>query len=415
MNKQQFKPKINLRKNLIKGSMFRECVNMSWQQIINNRMRSFLTTLGIVIGIASVIALITIVQGITDAMLSQFDSLGTGTLTVSATGSVLKNGLNDEDLDKIANVEYVSGYSPSIQGSTSAVKDGIVIDTVNVKGKSETYFDMNSDTILKGRPLTSLDEGVNSYVCLINEVMEEDAFIGTSPVGNTIIIGGHTYTIIGVMQNDDSISSMMSGMDSNTAEVIVPYKNAMKLLGIGALTRVEVYISDPSKSEEIVTNLEATLDEIFNYKEDAYTVTSMDSLIQTLQTMQTMLTAMLAGIASISLVVGGIGIMNMMLVSVSERTKEIGLRKALGAEPGQIQLQFVVESIMLSVIGGIIGVIIGIGLSMIAGILIGITITPSIFAIVLGVGFSAVVGIGFGWGPSKKASSLHPIDALRSE
>src|SRR5665647_588060 len=190
MNKQQFKPKINLRKNLIKGSMFRECVNMSWQQIINNRMRSFLTTLGIVIGIASVIALITIVQGITDAMLSQFDSLGTGTLTVSATGSVLKNGLNDEDLGKIANVKYVSGYSPSIQGSTSAVKDGIVIDTVNVKGKNETYFDMNSDTILKGRPLTSLDEGVNSYVCLINEVMEEDAFIGTSPVGNTIIIGG---------------------------------------------------------------------------------------------------------------------------------------------------------------------------------------------------------------------------------
>ena len=400
---------------LLKSTMLRECIKMSWQQVINNRMRSFLTALGIVIGIASVIALITIVQGITGAVMSQFDSLGTGTLTVSATGSVLKSGLTDEDLEEIADVEYVTGYSPSVQGSSSAVKDGTVIDTVTVKGKNETYFEMNSDMLLKGRALSRLDSGANSYVCLINETMAEEAFGSANPIGSDITIGGHTYTVVGVTENDDSLSAAFSGSDSETSEAIVPYKNAMKLLGIGAITSVEVYISDSTVTDEVVADLEATLDEIFNYKEDAYSVMSMDSLLETLETMQTMLTAMLAGIASISLVVGGIGIMNMMLVSVSERTKEIGLRKALGAEPKQIQLQFVVESIMLSLIGGVVGVIIGIGISMIAGVFIGIAITPSIFAIVLGVGFSAAVGVGFGWGPSKKASSLHPIDALRSE
>lgn len=394
--------------------MLKECLKMSWIHIKTDKMRSFLTMLGIIIGVTSVIALITIVQGITGEMMSTFDNLGTNSLSVSANGSVLKSGLTAEDMEKLQEVEHVTGLSMQVQGSSSAVKDSTVIDSVIIKGTNEIYFEQKDDIMLLGRTLSPLDNSPDCYVCLIDETMVEEAFSGTNPVGETIIIGGHTYTIIGVTENDDSFASVFSGENDSTT-VIIPYQNAMKLLGIEAVTNVDVYFSDAAYSEQVKTDLEAVLDEIFHYKDDTYSVTSLDSLIETMEDMSTMLTTMLAGIASISLLVGGVGIMNMMLVSVSERTKEIGLRKEIGAEPSQIQLQFCIEAVFLSLIGGLIGIVIGILISAAAGFIMGISIAPSVPAILLGVGFSASVGIGFGWAPSKKASRLNPIDALKSE
>lgn len=394
--------------------MLKECLKMSWLNVKNDRMRSFLTMLGVIIGVASVIALISIIQGITGEVMGQFDSLGSNSLTVSAPGSVLKSGLTTDDLEELKNVNHVTGISVSVQGSSAAVRGKTVIDTVIVKGKNETYFENNDEIMLSGRTLTKLDDSANTYVCIVDENMAEEAFANGNPVGETLTIGGHTYTVIGVMKNDDSLVSMFSGSDSDPS-VIIPYKNAMKLLGISSLTSAEIYYDNVSNSDEVKTALENKLDEIFNYKDDTYTVTSMDSLIEAMEEMQTMLTAMLAGIASISLVVGGIGIMNMMLVSVSERTKEIGLRKALGAEPWQIQLQFCIESIFLSSMGGLIGIILGVLISEIAGLAMGVVFMPSAGAILLGVGFSLGVGVIFGWAPAKKASKLNPIDALRSE
>lgn len=387
---------------------------MSWLNVKNDRMRSFLTMLGVIIGVASVIALISIIQGITGEVMGQFDSLGSNSLTVSAPGSVLKSGLTTDDLEELKNVNHVTGISVSVQGSSAAVRGKTVIDTVIVKGKNETYFENNDEIMLSGRRLTKLDDSANTYVCIVDENMAEEAFANGNPLGETLAIGGHTYTVIGVMKNDDSLASMFSGSDSDPS-VIIPYKNAMKLLGISSLTSAEIYYDDISNSDEVKTALENKLDEIFNYKDDTYTVTSMDSLIEAMEEMQTMLTAMLAGIASISLVVGGIGIMNMMLVSVSERTREIGLRKALGAEPWQIQLQFCIESIFLSSMGGLIGIVLGVLISEIAGLAMGVVFMPSAGAILLGVGFSLGVGVIFGWAPAKKASKLNPIDALRSE
>ena len=394
--------------------MLKECLKMSWLHVKADKMRSFLTMLGIIIGVMSVIALITIVQGITGEMMSTFDSLGTNSLTVSATGSVLKSGLSTEDIDELLTVDNVTGVSMQIQGTSSAVKDGTVVEDVIIKGTNETYFEQNEDTMLRGRALSKLDDSADSYVCLVDETMVEEAFGGKDPIDDTLIIGGHTYTVIGVTENDDSLASAFSSSDDSTT-VIIPYQNAMKLLGVSSITSLEVYFSDASYSDQVKTDLEAKLDEIFNYKDDTYSVTSLDSLIETLESISTMLTAMLAGIASISLIVGGVGIMNMMLVSVSERTKEIGLRKALGAEPTQIQMQFCIEAMFLSLMGGFIGIVVGILISAIAGVVIGITITPSVGAILLGVGFSVGVGVIFGWAPSKKASRLNPIDALRSE
>lgn len=394
--------------------MLKECLKMSWLHVKADKMRSFLTMLGIIIGVMSVIALITIVQGITGEMMSTFDSLGTNSLTVNATGSVLKSGLTADDMEKLLAVDNVTGISMQIQGVSSAVKDGTVVDSVIVKGTNETYFEKNEDIMLRGRALSPLDDDSNSYVCLVDETMIEEAFGGADPIGDTLIIGGHTYTVIGVTENDDSLASAFSSDDSSTT-VIIPYQNAMKMLGISSITSVEVYFTDAAYSDQVKADLESSLDEIFNYKDDTYSITSLDSLIETMESISTMLTAMLAGIASISLIVGGVGIMNMMLVSVSERTKEIGLRKALGAEPAQIQMQFCIEAMFLSLMGGFLGIVMGLMISIAAGIVIGVSIAPSANAILLGVGFSVAVGVIFGWAPSKKASRLNPIDALRSE
>ena len=225
--------------------------------------------------------------------------------------------------------------------------------------------------------------------------------------------------MIGVKAQDTNVSSFFSG-SSSKGTVIVPYKNALKMSSMKNVTSVSVYYTEENiTSSELQKELKQTLNGIFGTDEDnadqAYSLISMDSLMDTMSTVQTMLSTMLGGIASIALVVGGIGIMNMMLVSVSERTKEIGLRKALGAEPVRIQMQFLIESITLSLMGGCIGIVLGIVIALVGTRLLSTSFQISYSAIALGAGFSAAVGIIFGWMPARRASRLNPIDALRSE
>ena len=231
------------------------------------------------------------------------------------------------------------------------------------------------------------------------------------------MINGQGYEVVGVRDTESS-SDVMAGFNaSSTADgtVIIPYKNALALSGASTYSSVDVYMADTSLSEQTQSDVEDVLDAAFNYKDDSYQIMDMSSIVDTMNSMSTMLTALLAGIASIALVVGGIGIMNMMLVSVTERTKEIGLRKALGAEPAQIQTLFIIEALTLSVIGGIIGIILGLVISLITTALISTTFAISWIAIAIGTGFSVAVGLVFGWTPAKKASGLKPIDALRSD
>jgi putative ABC transport system permease protein len=240
-------------------------------------------------------------------------------------------------------------------------------------------------------------------------------FFGENPVGQTIRVGGITYTVVGLEDGDANLMTSLMTTDLDGGTVKIPYRNAMKMAGSSNVTSLEIYVGNTDFTDQVVNDVEKVLNQAFNDDDDSYTLINMDSLLDTMRTMESMMTTMLAGIASIALLVGGIGIMNMMLVSVTERTKEIGLRKALGAEPARIQMQFLIESIFLSLVGGIIGVFVGLLISYVAALLIGMDFIIQPGAIVLGVGFSAAIGIIFGWVPAKKASELNPIDALRSE
>ena len=395
-------------------AIFKESLKMSMQNIRNSKMRSFLTTLGIVIGVTAVISLITIVQGVSASIVGQFSDLGAGTLTVNANGTPLKRGLTDTDINNITEIENVAGVSPTVSITGTAVHEGAVEESIAIEGKNQVYF-QNNDNIAFGRPLTSLDMSGDVYVCVIDADCAENLFFGKNPIGETMLINGFTYTVVGLQGKDDNLMAAMMGDSSATGKVIIPYKNSLVMSGTANVTSLEVYIKDTNYTDQIIDDLEISLNEAFNDNEDSYYIFNMDSLLETMNSMTDMIATMLAGIASIALLVGGIGIMNMMLVSVTERTKEIGLRKALGAEPSRIQLQFLIESVFLSLLGGIIGVILGLLISYVAAVVMSTTFTISGGAIGLGVGFSAAVGIIFGWVPAKRASELNPIDALRSE
>ena len=256
----------------------------------------------------------------------------------------------------------------------------------------------------------------NARVCLVDGDAAKTLFFGEDPVGQTFYLDGFEYTVVGMIDEDENASLfsqiLMGGKTDGT--VYVPYSSAKKLLGTSTVTAVEVYVTDPDDTDAAVDELEAALDGIFNDKDNTYTIINMESMTDAMNLITSMMMSLLVGIASIALVVGGIGIMNMMLVTVTERTTEIGLRKALGAEPGQIQMQFLIEAIILSLLGGVIGVIVGLSVSFAICMNTDITFSLNTFAIGLGVGFSAAVGIIFGWAPARKASRLNPIDALRS-
>ena len=396
-------------------SVIRQSIQMSLQNIKSNKMRTFLTTLGIIIGVTAVIALITIVDGVIGSVMGQFSSLGAGTLSVSITGSSLKKGLTESDLDSIEQLDNVSGISPSVSITTTAARPGKLLEQVSVQGKNDSYF-LNNDLISYGRGITRQDVENESYVCIIDQDLADNLFAGEDPLGSQLIVGGIRYTVIGLQGEDSNLMASMAGMGGTMdGTVTIPYTNALKLSGNSSITSLDVYVADTDRTQELQEAVESVLYKAFNENEDCYNVFSMDSLLDTMESMMSMMTYMLTGIASIALLVGGIGIMNMMLVSVTERTKEIGLRKAMGATPERIQLQFLLESIVLSLIGGLIGVALGLLISYAAANLLGTDFVISASAVTLGVGFSAAVGIIFGWAPARNASRLNPIDVMRSE
>ncbi len=399
--------------NRLTGKVFMllESARMSVANIFQNRLRSFLTILGIMIGVTAVIALVTTISGVSSSISDSFSSMGASTMTLTATGTDLKAGLSADDLEEISALEHVEGVSPSVSLSVTVARGDAYETGVRVSGRNDDYFRHEADALARGRSINALDLDASNRVCLISQDLVDTFFYGVDPVGEEIYLDNVRFTVVGLLAEDadSSVTSMLSGSD----EIVIPYTTALKMNGETMVNSLTVYIDDANAAAAVEGELETCLDAIFNYEDDTYTITTMESIADTMQSMLSMMSALLGGIASIALLVGGIGIMNMMLTSVTERTVEIGLKKAIGARPGQIQAQFLIESFLLSMVGGLAGVVLGVALSAILCSVMGTNFTLSYGAIALGVGFSAAVGIIFGWSPARKASRLNPIDALR--
>ncbi|OLS03812.1 ABC transporter permease [Tissierella creatinophila] len=389
--------------------MIKDSIKMSWDNIISNKVRSFLTVLGIVIGVASIISLITIVQGATDEVTNQVSSLGANTITIQAPGTPLKKGLNDKDLESLSQIDNIKGVSPTITSKVSIAANGMAMKDIDIKGRNNIFFEESSEDINFGRGFNPLDLERKTKVAVLGSGINRDIFLNQNPIGKDIKINGLSFKVIGTLKPGSEFD-----FSSNNDSIFIPYTTAITTLSTRNINEADIYMKDSSKSDEIIEDIKLILNRAFNYKDNAYFVFNFEDIIDAIDDITGLMTLLLAGIASISLLVGGIGIMNMMLVSVTERTSEIGLRKALGAEPNRIQLQFILESIFLSLFGGLFGLLLGLLIAYVAAKTIGYPFSVSAMTIFIAIGFSSVVGIVFGYAPARKASKLNPIDALRT-
>jgi len=389
--------------------MIFESIKMSWKNIVSNKMRSFLTVLGVMIGVASIIALISIVQGVTENITSQVMDMGANKVTVQAIGTPLKRGLTINELDDIRGLENIKGVSPSLNGKAAVVRDTVTIEDVVIYGRDEVHFANTEDLLKAGRGINILDVENKNKVVLLGSNLVKELFPNENPIDQELFVNGMTFTVIGILEESAGFTA-----GSTDDAVMMPYTTVMSLTGIGYINSLDVYLVDEALSDDTTTEIEGILNSAFNNKEDGYKISNMQNILDTVEEMTGTMSLMLIGIAGISLVVGGIGIMNMMLVTVTERTSEIGLRKALGAEPKTIQLQFLLEALFLALFGGILGLVLGIIIAIIGSTLIGIPLILSASSVALAIGFSAIIGIVFGYSPARKASQLNPIDALRS-
>ncbi len=388
-----------------------QSLRLALKSIASSKLRSFLTMLGVIIGIAAVIVLVGIVQGFSDDMVSSFESIGTNTISVNVTGRGGINKLKTDGMLELSdsNPELFSAVSPTVTIAGATVKYGSNNVTTQVYGSNEDYSKIKDYAVTSGRFITYIDTAKRNAVCVIGTYVSNELFGMTDPIGKVLRINGSSYTVVGLLEEEgDSTQSSTDNM------VIIPYSAASRLARNAFITSYSFLAKDTSKIPEAKKVLEEYLFDVFE-DEDAYTVSNLTELVDQIEELTDQLAVILAGIAAISLLVGGIGIMNIMLVSVTERTREIGIRKAIGGKRRDIMSQFVIEATITSGLGGVIGIILGCLLTIFAANMLGITATISPSAILLSFTVSVFIGILFGYFPAAKASKLNPIDALRHE
>jgi putative ABC transport system permease protein len=384
---------------------FKQSFILALKSLSASKMRSFLTMLGIIIGVASVIVLVSVVNGMKQEMLSTFESMGTNLITVTVRGRGSQRAVKPVDMIEFAmeNPDLLAGCSPNVTTSATVKVDSENVQT-SLLGVSEDFDEIRNLEVTDGRFLEYIDVDRKQKVCVVGSFIVKELYNGMSPVGNTIKIGNEVYRVVGVLEETAGGTE-----ESTDNRVIIPYTSAARM----AYTSSYLF----SAADENVVDRAVRLIENYLYKvfanTNAYSVSSMDEMIDTVDDLTGKLTIMLVGIAGIALLVGGIGIMNIMLVSVTERTREIGIRKSLGAMQRDIMSQFVVEAATTSAIGGIVGIVLGIALAIGMGKIMDIAVYPSFNAVVIAFSVSAIIGITFGYFPARKAARLNPIDALR--
>ena len=403
--------------------MYKESFLMAWASLIANKMRSILTMLGIIIGVAAVIALVSIGNGVKQDIQNSISSLGSNLLMVMpgaprtpgvrpSAGSM--KSLKVSDYEAIAKLDGVKAASPMTNGSYVVIYQNKNW-TTSVSGVNANYLDVNNWSMKSGRFLSDKNIQNRERVAVVGKTVVKNLFGDEDPVGAEIRVKNIPFRIIGVL---NSKGSGAMGNDQDDM-VIIPYTTAMERVeGVDYLRMIYVVGKDENGIDRLQSDIENLLRVRHGIKDtnlDDFNIQNMNSIMETMEETTGTLTLFLGAVAAISLVVGGIGIMNIMLVSVTERTREIGVRKALGATYSVIVTQFLIEAVVISLMGGIIGIILGIGSSKLIGMASGMSTVISIPTIVMSFAFSMAIGLIFGIYPARKAAKLNRIDALHYE
>ena len=403
--------------------MYKESFLMAWASLIANKMRSILTMLGIIIGVAAVIALVSLGNGVKQDIQNSISSLGSNLLMVMpgaprtpgvrpSAGSM--KSLKVSDYEAISKLDGVRAASPMTNGSYVVIYQNKNW-TTSVSGVSYNYLDVNNWSMKSGRFLSEKNVQNRERVAVVGKTVVKNLFGDEDPVGAEIRVKNIPFRIIGVL---NSKGSGAMGNDQDDM-VIIPYTTAMERVeGVDYLRMIYVVGKDENGIDRLQSDIENLLRVRHGIKDtnlDDFNIQNMNSIMETMEETTGTLTLFLGAVAAISLVVGGIGIMNIMLVSVTERTREIGVRKALGATYSVIVTQFLIEAVVISLMGGIIGIILGIGSSKLIGMASGMSTVISVPTIVMSFAFSMAIGLIFGIYPARKAAKLNPIDALHYE
>lgn len=403
--------------------MYKESFLMAWASLVANKLRSLLTMLGIIIGVAAVIALVSIGNGVKQDIEDSISSLGSNLLVVMpgaprtpgvrpSQGSM--KSLKISDYEAIAKLEGVKAASPMTNGSYVVIYQNKNW-TTSVAGVNSNFQDVNNWTMTSGRFFSDKNVQNRERVAVVGQTVVKNLFADEDPVGKEIRVKNIPFRVIGVLKSKGN-GTMGNDQDDT---VLIPYTTSMERVeGIDYLRMVYVVAKDDEGIDRLQADIENFLRVRHNIKDtnlDDFNIQNMKSIMETVAQTTGTFTLFLGAVAAISLVVGGIGIMNIMLVSVTERTREIGVRKALGATYSVIVTQFLIEAVVISLMGGFIGIAFGIGASKVIGMVSGMSTVVSVPTIIMSFAFSMAIGLIFGIYPARKAAKLNPIDALHYE
>lgn len=389
--------------------MIIQSVKMAVDSILSNKMRSFLTMLGMIIGVMSLVVLVSIVNGATSQVTDSISRIGTNLLTVQIQDDK-ENPFTLSEINALAEKESVKNAAPFSQGNGTA-KYERNSSSITLYGTTSAYYDIQGLSLARGRFLKNADVNQGTFVAVVNATAAEELFERTNVVGESISINGYHFTIIGVLEEEDTTI----GNASERLEAYIPFSVLSKISG-GSRDVTSFYVSsaDEESMDQVEADITAYLYERLSGDTDAFSIINSSTIMETMSSVTDTMKWMLGGIAAISLLVGGIGIMNIMLVSVTERTREIGIRKAIGARKQTILVQFLIEALLVSVSGCLIGI--GLSALTVFGInhiMTSVSASISIDVVLVAIGFSMVIGLVFGSYPAYKAANKRPIDALR--